>query len=455
MNMQNEIIKKYNEYKNKGKLNPTNEVIELKQEFYKKFNPEIIANCTGEDLLFLLFAPSPDTTKNLFNKDTIGLNYWLEEKSVILGIYTGHAGKAPTYYSDTKNSWMKVVGVNTTVDITKDEAIIIAEQVKKQIIELNNYLKYGDWSKFKDSFPNDRYYRFYHKYFYILYPKYLTSYHAKDFAANYKALFNIHPNNKLALEDFLIGIAKGIDVDDLRQTLELGFEMPMKAEMRKKLENWVKFPEQICSKAIGILSIFTQKNIYINKQQWQEILKLAGSTSPYKTMSSLACDNTNSNNYGNITYFEDNLVKLEYPIFTQSLNWVVSDEELLQAEAIVHETGIATIFDGQEKTQVEEVRDGEMIERKILTYKRNREIVIKAKERAKYKCEACDFYYDNKIIEAHHLIPLSLTGETKITIDELIVLCPNCHSIAHYLLKKDDIYQDRGILKKELKTRIQ
>lgn len=167
-------------------------------------------------------------------------------------------------------------------------------------------------------------------------------------------------------------------------------------------------------------------------------------------MSSMACDDTNSNNYGNITYFEGDLVKLEYPIFTQSLNWIVSDDELLQAEAIINETSLTTILDGQEKTKVEEVRDGEMIERKILTYKRNREIVIKAKELAEYKCEACEFYYDNKIIEAHHLVPLSLTGETTITIDELVVLCPNCHSIAHYLLKKDEIYQNRDNLKNEL-----
>lgn len=270
VNMQNEIINKYNEYKKIGKLNPTKEVIELKQEFNKIFCPDIIANSKGIDLLLLLFAPKPDTAIKLFNKNIIGLNYWLEEKSEALGLYNGHAGKAPTYYSDSKNSWVKVVGVNTIVEITENEAIIIAEQVKKQIMELNNYLKYEDWDKFKDNFPNDRYYRFYHKYFHILYPKYLTSYHAKDFAANYKAIFNIHPDNKLALEAFLVSIAKKInaDVDDLRQTLE-DFEPPMKAELRKKMENWVKSPKLICSRAIGILSNFAKQNRYVNKQQWQ------------------------------------------------------------------------------------------------------------------------------------------------------------------------------------------
>ncbi|MCI6000106.1 MAG: HNH endonuclease [Finegoldia magna] len=86
--------------------------------------------------------------------------------------------------------------------------------------------------------------------------------------------------------------------------------------------------------------------------------------------------------------------------------------------------------------------EGNTAERTILQKTRNQKIVKDVKKRDKYTCRGCGFYFDNKIVEAHHLIPISSTEEEKqVKKDDLITLCPNCHAIAHILLKRDKKYQ--------------
>lgn len=98
-----------------------------------------------------------------------------------------------------------------------------------------------------------------------------------------------------------------------------------------------------------------------------------------------------------------------------------------------------------------EIREGELTERKILSRKRNREVVKQVKIRDEYKCKSCNFYFYNKIVEAHHLTPLSEKAEDVVKIEDLITLCPNCHSITHYLLKEDAIlYSSKEFLIEKL-----
>ncbi|MBO5385874.1 HNH endonuclease [bacterium] len=86
--------------------------------------------------------------------------------------------------------------------------------------------------------------------------------------------------------------------------------------------------------------------------------------------------------------------------------------------------------------------EGNTVERTILQKTRNQEIVKAVKERDNYTCRGCSFHFDNKIVEAHHLIPISNTEEEKqVKKDDLITLCPNCHAIAHILLKRNEKYQ--------------
>ena len=63
-------------------------------------------------------------------------------------------------------------------------------------------------------------------------------------------------------------------------------------------------------------------------------------------------------------------------------------------------------------------------------------------------CEICGFdarsAYGciNDIVDVHHVEPLSVTGETEVRLEDLVVLCPNHHRILHHgygrLLRPDE-----------------
>lgn len=78
--------------------------------------------------------------------------------------------------------------------------------------------------------------------------------------------------------------------------------------------------------------------------------------------------------------------------------------------------------------------EGYKTDRVILASARNQKIVKQRKALDKYMCQACGFslaIYGKSVIECHHLQPLSETLWIETTIDDLISLCPTCHTIAH------------------------
>lgn len=105
-----------------------------------------------------------------------------------------------------------------------------------------------------------------------------------------------------------------------------------------------------------------------------------------------------------------------------------------------------------------EFYEGRIKEINILQRERNQEIVKCAKQRDNYTCKVCGFSYNQKVVQAHHIIPLSKQNEEyEIKIDDLITLCPTCHSLAHLLLDENEIYTDKLILigkLKELRSQI-
>lgn len=98
-----------------------------------------------------------------------------------------------------------------------------------------------------------------------------------------------------------------------------------------------------------------------------------------------------------------------------------------------------------------DVIEGDLAERKLLFRVRNKVIADECKARDKYTCRSCEFYYQNRIVECHHLVPLSISGTVKIRISDLITLCPTCHRLAHALLEKDIANQDLSTLLVNLK----
>ena len=226
-----EIIEKYLELKKTGFFANKKEERRKNDEefkakygisFFEKFGIESISLLKGKDLLYHLFQDKDDST------NSIGLTRALEYYMPDYGSFTGTDwSKSPVSYSANKQYpeqgrlWRDFTG-NA---ISEQEAIKIAEKTKEKLIQLYNYLKNGDLESFYQECPNDRYYRFYHKYLYMFYPDILTSYHSKDFAKNHKVKLNLHESQKLALEKYFWEIKKQFNlsdasVDDLRLTVE-------------------------------------------------------------------------------------------------------------------------------------------------------------------------------------------------------------------------------------------
>jgi hypothetical protein len=84
---------------------------------------------------------------------------------------------------------------------------------------------------------------------------------------------------------------------------------------------------------------------------------------------------------------------------------------------------------------------------------RSSKLVKAAKRRDGYTCQACSFYFNNKVVQAHHLNPLSEREHPQETsVDDLVTLCPNCHYLAHHLLDDSSIYKQRDVLLPKLKA---
>lgn len=99
------------------------------------------------------------------------------------------------------------------------------------------------------------------------------------------------------------------------------------------------------------------------------------------------------------------------------------------------------LFDIKELEEIEKsdrvAIEGQLKELKVLARSRNKKIASDRKEQDKFTCKACGFHYNDKIVECHHLTPLSMAKESTVSLDGLITLCPTCHSVAHQLLKEE------------------
>lgn len=89
------------------------------------------------------------------------------------------------------------------------------------------------------------------------------------------------------------------------------------------------------------------------------------------------------------------------------------------------------------------------------TYRIYRSVKLagEVKKRDKFTCRACSFNFKKQIVHVHHLDPLSeRLSPKKTTPDDLVTLCPNCHYLAHYWLRKSDRYKNVGELLKKLQS---
>ena len=91
-----------------------------------------------------------------------------------------------------------------------------------------------------------------------------------------------------------------------------------------------------------------------------------------------------------------------------------------------------------------EFPEGREVLRKHILRERNPALVVEAKRRfikkhGKLFCEVCDFVFEHKygvigkdFIEAHHIRPVSEMMENEKTkVDEIVMVCSNCHKMLH------------------------
>jgi len=82
-----------------------------------------------------------------------------------------------------------------------------------------------------------------------------------------------------------------------------------------------------------------------------------------------------------------------------------------------------------------QVEEGYRGDRQVQFIKRNKKIILDAKKRDGFRCQACGFHLEvegKALIDCHHRFPLSHSPGARITrLDDLVCLCPTCHRIAH------------------------
>lgn len=108
--------------------------------------------------------------------------------------------------------------------------------------------------------------------------------------------------------------------------------------------------------------------------------------------------------------------------------WRSKNLNLIQKTVIFEKVG--SLFQPNSQEAIE----GYLIDKKILSRARDQKLVSQRKELDDYTCQVCGFklqHGKNYVIEVHHLKPLSISGQTSTSLDDLVSLCPTCHRIAH------------------------
>lgn len=178
-----------------------------RQNFLNKFSPDKINQYNGLKLLKILAYPR--TTDNnleiqfgdLFERDFISLKNDLEcYNNEFFG--NGNADWDTNFllaYRD--GSWNKF-----RKKISNDEAIFLAEEIKRELIIACSYLdnnNFNDFYKFVTTSKLKLFNKVYtHKYFHIVYPKYISFFHAESFQRKYLKKLKGNWQNHYSLEKY-------------------------------------------------------------------------------------------------------------------------------------------------------------------------------------------------------------------------------------------------------------
>lgn len=101
-----------------------------------------------------------------------------------------------------------------------------------------------------------------------------------------------------------------------------------------------------------------------------------------------------------------------------------------------------------------EATEGEIYKKEAIFRSRNRALILAKKINSDYCCEVCGFNFretygaiGQDYIVAHHLKPIS-SGVARTTIDDIALLCANCHAMAHMKNPPVPIVELRKLMKR-------
>lgn len=107
----------------------------------------------------------------------------------------------------------------------------------------------------------------------------------------------------------------------------------------------------------------------------------------------------------------------------------LSPDELKQLESEIHTT--------IESSEQKEALEGETYKTEAIFRSRNRTLIQAKKANSDYRCEVCGFSFKEtygvigrEYVVAHHLKPIA-AGPSKTTLDDIALVCANCHAMIH------------------------
>lgn len=199
--------------------------------FKENFSPEVLKKYSGIELLKLLAYPkNPDNNikeqfKKLYEENYNSLKNELENGMTDFG--SGSAGFDTNFVlAYRQGSWH-----NLKKKISFNEAIKIAENIKSELIQACSYLENNNFNEFYDYVSKSTSGLFNkgytHKYFYILYPEYISFYHAGSWQQYFKERLKLPASyNFYDIEKYLIGKYPNCNVGEKSKELEDKYGLP-------------------------------------------------------------------------------------------------------------------------------------------------------------------------------------------------------------------------------------
>ncbi len=212
-----------------------------REEFIERFSPEAL-NKIDDNLELLKQLVAPKTAdeklmKNLFGddftNDFISLKNALEHKfsSEFGKISVGSNMVYELSYSVKNDAWY-IFNDKVSIEDAKKRAV----EIKNKLLHAYTYLKNNNFNDFYNYLKNDpkTFDKVYmHKYFTILFPQYITTFHAKKYQKYYKDFLGINDDFSYEIEKYILDKNSNANMQEESKKLENKYGRPPEYDKKK------------------------------------------------------------------------------------------------------------------------------------------------------------------------------------------------------------------------------